>query len=187
MTSQKGVDTRSVPRGTELRLERALRGVQTVLPAGTTLEIGTVSYGNADLATTLTQGLTVYETPRSLHAQLEAAVKARIAVDPVWRTFLAGLKAALGNKLGRTNPLLVQFGFAPYKARKKATAAQTVVSQAKSKATREARGTLGSAQKAAIHGEVSQVVVGSNGKAQAVLLPASTPAAPVPGSSTKTS
>jgi hypothetical protein len=187
MTSQDGVDTRSVPRGTELRLELALHGVQTSLPAGTTLEIGTVSYGNAGLVTALTQGLTLQETPRALRAQLEAAVRARVAADPGLRAFLDGLKAALANKYGRANPLLLQFGFKPYKARKKATAAQTVVSKAKSEATRKARGTLGSAQKAAIHGEVSQVVVGANGKAQAVLLSASTPAAPVPGSSTKTS
>ncbi len=63
------------------------------------------------------------------------------------------LKQYVINTFGKTSPLLADFGFAP-KQRTPLTAAQKLAAQAKSRATRAARGTMSKKQKAAIHGVV---------------------------------
>ena len=173
-----GIDRRAEPDKLELRLEKALNGVRTVLMAGSSLDVNGQSQTQADLDAYLVKELQLHGAPRTLRVQLEAAAKARDAAEEAERTFLAGLKAAVISKLGPDDPRLVQFGFKPRQKPKKLTAAQNVARAAKAESTRKARGTLGSRQRAAIHGQSPAVVVGSDGKPSAVLQPGTAPATP---------
>ncbi len=173
-----GIDSRAKPDKLELRLDKALDGVRTVLMAGSSLDVNGQTFAQADLDAFLVKALSLHAAPRTLRGELEAAQKARDAAVGAEKLFLAGLKAAVINKLGPDDPRLIQFGFKPRQKPKKLTSAENVARQAKAESTRKARGTLGSRQRAAIHGQSSAVVVGSDGKPSAVLQPGTAPVTP---------
>jgi hypothetical protein len=173
-----GIDRRAQPDKLELRLDKALNGVRTVLAAGSSLDVHGQSFAQADLDAYLVKELQLHETPRTIRGQLEAAVKARGAAEDGERLFLAGLKAAVISKLGPDDPRLLQFGFKPRQKPRTLTAAEKVARAAKAESTRKARGTLGSRKRAAIHGQSPAVVVSSDGTPSAVLEPGTAPATP---------
>lgn len=75
------------------------------------------------------------------------------------RRFMKEMKAAAFTLLGSTNPELEKFGFKPEKARRKLTGEELAVRAAKSRATREKRGTKGKRQKEAVKGEVKSLTI----------------------------
>jgi hypothetical protein len=85
------------------------------------------------------------------------------------------LKQYVINTFGKTSPLLADFGFAP-KQRTPLTTAQKQAAQAKSRATREARGTMSKKQKAKITGTVPTTAQ----PPATTTTPATTPAASTP-------
>jgi hypothetical protein len=159
MTSINGVDTKAVLRETELRIDLALNGVEGVLPTTVSLEVGGVVMTQSAIQAKLSSSAQIEALPRLLRAQLQAAVAAKRSDEIAMMAFLADLKAGLVAHYGRSNPVLLQFGFAPYKKPAKRTTAKNAVATAKSLATRSARGTMGSRQKAAVQGEATPVVV----------------------------
>lgn len=160
-----GLNDNSVPKGIELRLDTAILGLQQHLPATvTSIVIGTQSYSVADAIKLLQSRVEPWKAKRAAKAALR-----QLAVDEdrdyeAALQALSDLRASLGVSLGRTNEALTNFGFKPERQRRDLTPEEKVLRAAKAKATREARHTLGSRQKAEIKGEdVKQVVVTPEG------------------------
>ena len=159
------VNEKAVLHGMELRLDRALNGVRTVLSSGGPLDVGGVPMTSADLDQKLSQGKGLHEGPRNLRLQLDNAIKARDADIENQRKLLEALQAAVANRYGVDSNVLVQFGFKPKRKKAKSSAAKSVVQQVKSEETRVKRGTLGKRQKAALKaGPVQSVTIGPDGK-----------------------
>ena len=109
----------------------------------------------------------------ALRMQLAEAVKAAKAAEKSSKVLKAALKQYVLSHFGESNPAIVDFGYSPRKVAQK-TVAEKYLTVEKQLATRAARHTMGSQQKAAIHGQVeapAQPVVsnGTNGAAQSVL------------------
>jgi hypothetical protein len=115
-------------------------------------------------------------TPAQVAAQLQTLAALRTAVDaaraalqgkladettegPALRAFYASVIGFVRIAYAGAPEILADFGLAPRKARKALTAEQQAAANAKSQATREARGTVGKKKKLAIKGKVTGVVV----------------------------
>ncbi len=181
MTTPKGLDDNSVVTGLELRLDTAIQGLQTAMPAGVT----TIPIAGANL--TIPDTIKLAQTRvlpwKSKRGANETLHQLRLDYPRDYQAaleFLADLKAGLVPILGRTSASLTSFGFKPQKKRKEPSLAKKVISHAKGLNTRAARHTVGSKQKAEIHGaEPSSVVVTPDGAVKPVA-PAA-PQAPPPG------
>lgn len=120
----------------------------------------------------LAAGIMTRDQLIALFQQFVAAAEATKSSNAVWRSDVqadramelmvapvrAGLKSILQGKFGKSGTQLLKFGITPLKAPVKTTAVKTAA-VAKSKATREARGTKGSVQKKEIVGNVTGVVI----------------------------
>ncbi len=85
-----------------------------------------------------------------------AAEKARVpALHAYESAYVAFIKATFGNQAD----VLADFGLAPKKVPTPLTVEQMAAAQAKREATREARGTMGSKQKAKVKGDVTGVTI----------------------------
>ena len=98
------------------------------------------------------------EATKSSNAVWRSDVQAERAMELMVAPVRAGLKSILQGKFGKSGTQLLKFGITPLKAPVKTTAVKTAA-VAKSKATREARGTKGSVQKKEIVGNVTGVVI----------------------------
>ncbi len=93
-------------------------------------------------------------------------LEARRQVEPLAAAFLKVLQEFAINQWGATSQEITKFGFEPRKKAAPLTGDKLVLRTALANATRKARGTRGSRQKAAIHGEVpNDVVVPKDGGA----------------------
>jgi hypothetical protein len=101
---------------------------------------------------------------------LEAKIAAETAQLPALRVFLVAFVAFVRGTFGNSPDILADFGLLPKKATTPLTVEQKAAAAAKSKATREARGTTGKKAKLAVKGNVTGVVV------TPVTTPAATPA-----------
>ncbi len=98
----------------------------------------------------------------------QQALQARTKVEATVQPRVGKIISAMKGMLGPTNPALeTLYGITPDKEPQPLTAEQQVARNAKSLATRKARGTMGKKQKAAIHGAVPAPA------------PVTTPASPV--------
>ena len=137
----------SQPKGDELKLTTAQTAVPAAIPAKTTVMVGGVSYTVATLAAYITTLLAPILAAKNAKLAFTQAVQAREANQKAVQNFLVELRAAMIALFGRSSPILVQFGFAPAKA-KSTKSGKNVVKTAKSLATRLKLGTLGAQQKA---------------------------------------
>ncbi len=71
------------------------------------------------------------------------ALKERRAIEPQVKVYIPLVKDAVRYTLGKSNPVLTNFGIKPAKERTKLTAEELVARTEKANATREARGTKG--------------------------------------------
>ncbi|HZV01292.1 MAG TPA: hypothetical protein VFF73_31560 [Planctomycetota bacterium] len=180
-------DKTVVSHGMERKLDLAMQGLQTAIPAGVTqLSVGQVTYQIADLLTKAKEVRQPWKDARAAHATLRSVTQSRPQDTTTARNFLADLKVALVGLFGRESQDLTTFGFKPQKTRTPLTSAQKVQRAAKAKATRQKRGTMGSRQKANIRAtETPSVTIDPNGTV--VATPAEAPAPPAsPGSNAKT-
>ena len=178
MTTPKGMDTQSVVRGIELRADTAIQGLQTAMPAGVTqLTVGTVTYQLPDLVKYAQSLEQPWKDARAARATVHQTVLNRPADQAKLEGFLADLKAALSQVLGRNSVVLKEFGFKPQQPRKPLTPQQKVQRAAKAKLTRALRHTAGSKQKAALKQTASPQIVISPQGAVTVDVPNAAPAA----------
>jgi hypothetical protein len=151
-----------------VEIQQMIAGLQKHF-AGATIMLGGVSITVSDLIAELTSflaQLTAVSTTRNAwQQQVQLARTAEVSrIDPL----RAQLASYMDATFGETSSVLTDFGLKPRKkpvrsAQNKATAAEKML------ATREARGTKGSRQKAGIHGVLPTAT------------PPVSPAAPTPG------
>jgi hypothetical protein len=122
------------------------------------------------------------ETTKSGYQAWRADVQDERTAELKVRPLRAGVKGVLVGKLGRSSTLLLTYGFTPAKVAVKSVAVKTGA-VAKSKATREARGTKGSVQKRAITGNVTGVIITPVTAGPTASQPAAATPAPAPAGS----
>jgi hypothetical protein len=163
-SAQSGATIVGTKKGLQAHLQQLLQGVEAVIPDGSSLPVGSGNESKADMVAELTQVLSVY---MNAEARQIAAINARTQVkdarvaDHALYTKLKDARVAdhaLYTKLkdaviayfGKGNPLLTQFGIKPRGKARVLTPEQKMLRTAKLRATRAARHTMGSRQKAAV-------------------------------------
>jgi hypothetical protein len=139
----------TAPTALETKIQNALTGVQQVIPAGSTLQINGQAMTQAQLATQLSGYLPPFQTVLNEKQTYQAAVAARLAMEPGARAFLVQLRAALIALFGKGSQQLTKFGFGTG-AHTAPTPTTQVVAAAKRQLTRAKRGTITKKQAAQI-------------------------------------
>ena len=101
------------PKGLEKNLELFKQGVATALPAGTTITVGGVTYGAADLEAKCADYLKPFADARDAEVAADQKRRSRNSLKPELRRFLADAKNAVRGTLGKGNPELSKFGMKP--------------------------------------------------------------------------
>ncbi len=122
------------------------------------LLIGGTSYKTADIIATLQSRIDARNATVSSRATWQALVKADSDTRTKTKALVSGLRQALQVMFAGSIDALADFGLKPRKARV-VTPEQKQVAALKAKATRAARGTMGSKQKKAVKGSVAGVLV----------------------------
>lgn len=138
------------PKGDQLQLQTAQTAISANIPAKSTVMVGGVSYTQAQLLAYITSLLAPILAAQAAKQAFTAAAETKAQNGPTTHTFLVELHAAMVTLFGRSSPILVQFGYTPYKAKAKKSAGETVVTTAKVKATKLKLGTKTPSQKAAL-------------------------------------
>jgi hypothetical protein len=180
------------PAKFEAELTNMDAGVLKDIPAKTTLTINGTAMTVAQIDTKLKGYITTIQAADAAKQQSTAAVTARKNMTVEARDFYLQLKKAVIAYFGAQSPQLDDFGLAPAKAKVPRTSAQKAISAAKAKLTREARGTLGKKQKAAVNPNQAPPAVGIGPDGQAVEYAATvvspgTPVSPNAASTTQSS
>jgi hypothetical protein len=128
-----------------------------------TVVIDGATFKQADVDTALTELVTTAQQVVTTKAAWQAAVTADKAKEEAQKPFVSGLKAAVHLAFGQQVDALADFGLDPRKTPAPRTPAEKAASAAKALATRAARHTMGTKQKAAIKGDVSKPTPGGGG------------------------
>jgi hypothetical protein len=135
----------------------------------------------------LTQ-LQSFVTNRANVVSAQAAAKAAVATEraqaPALNVVIDAFEAFVRLTFGPTGTELPDFGLTPHKEPAPLTTEQKAVAAAKRKATREARGTMGSKQRKSVKGNVTASIVVTPLTPEAAPAPVATPApsaTPAPG------
>ena len=148
--SMAGATIVGTKKGLRASLQQLLQGFEAVLPDGSSLPVGSGNEAKADVVAELTQVLSVY---KNAEAQQIAAKTARTQVQNASgdnHELYTKLKDAVIAYFGKGNPMLTQFGLKPRGKARALTPEQNVLRVARMRATRAARHTMGSRQKAAV-------------------------------------
>jgi hypothetical protein len=124
---------------------KRLQNVPTVLLSGT-------AYTPAQLSALFQSQLTLATNIAALRAQLTDAVQTDRVLTKQLNALAKSLKGYVENTFGNTSTALGDFGYSPTKAPGPKDPVTKVVAAAKARATREARGTMGSREKEQIKG-----------------------------------
>jgi hypothetical protein len=138
------------PKGFRSEMQQLLQGWQEVIPSDSTFPSSAGSYNQAAVLAKLQGYLGAYA---DLDTHVMGTKEARAQVESQLseaQTYCSALKAAVISYFGAQSPQLAKFGFKARKVRAPLTGQQLAVRAAKVRATRKLRGTMGSAQKAAI-------------------------------------
>ncbi|MHB8417399.1 MAG: hypothetical protein ACYDCL_04950 [Myxococcales bacterium] len=144
-------------------LSTLLAGIQTLIPAKSTLIVKGVTMTQAQVVTALQAVITYFSAVRTAKAALLTAIGTRKAQAKAARDLYNQIRAALVAQFGKGNPELGKFGLKVGKPPKPLTSAEKALRAAKAKVTRELRGTKGSKQKAAITAGTPTVQLGPGG------------------------
>jgi len=120
--------------------------------------VGGKSFKTSDIVSTLQARIAAANTAQSIRATWQAAVKAKANERASTMTLVSGVKQALQVMFAGSIDTLADFGLKPRKAPAARTPEEKVAAAAKAKATREARHTMGSKQKAKVKGTVTTIV-----------------------------
>lgn len=159
-------------KGTRAALAASLAaGAQKHIAAGTSLSVGGSLLTLAQIETTLNGFASLRTAVDAARAALQAKLATETAQTAAMNAFLSAFVKIVRGMFGSQPDVLADFGLQPTKAKTPLTVEQKAAAAAKREATREARGTKGSKQKASIKGNVTGVTV------TPVTAPAATPPA----------
>ena len=116
-----------------------IAGLQANFAADFVFDLPTGPVTTSALLATLSQYIQAAETTKAQYQSWRKAVAAEKPIEQQVTFTRALLKAALLGRYGKQSPQVLQFGFAPYKARVTSAAAKTV-GAAKASATRKSGG-----------------------------------------------
>jgi hypothetical protein len=153
-----------------------------------TLTFAGTSYKPAALQTLLQSDIDANDASTQARAAWLEAVANALSTDKAANTVLRGIKAQVTAQYGdapNASTVFADFGWTPRKKVTK-TADEKAAAVAQSKATRQARGTMGPKAKLKVKGTVTTTVPSTGGSAAAPS-PASTATTPAAGSSTSAS
>lgn len=139
------------------------------------------TYTRDDLVTKFQTFVAAIETTKSSNQQWRQNIQAERSLELEVQPLRVGVRAVAQTRFGKDGAQLLQFGFQPAKVAVR-TPASKVLAAAKSKATREARGTQGKKEKAKLQGTVTTVTVGT--PAPQAGTGATAPTAPAPAPAT---
>jgi hypothetical protein len=120
------------------------------------LMIGGTSYKTADIIGILQARIAVAKTPVLSRASWQTDVKADRDERAKTKAFVSGLRQALQVAFAGAIDTLADFGLKPRKTRASRTPEEKAAATAKARATRAARHTMGSKQKAKVKGAAPQ-------------------------------
>ena len=146
------------------------------------LVIGGTSYKAADIIAVLQTRLGAAKAAVSSRATWQADVKSDHDERAKTKTFVSGLRQSLQVAFAGSIDTLADFGLKPRKARAPRTPEQKAAATAKARATRAARHTMGSKQKAKVKGAAQQATPAPTPSPS----PTATPSAPKPADPTAT-
>jgi hypothetical protein len=152
--------TQTGKTATVSRAEALSEGITKHFPnAKQSLAFGGTTYTVTQVTTNLQEITDLRTATTDAQSSAKAKVAAEKAQLPPLLLFMAALVAFVKATFGDAPDVLADFGLVPKKARKPLTAEQLAAAKAKRKATRAARGTVGSKKKLAIVGNVTGVIV----------------------------
>jgi hypothetical protein len=148
---------------TETQLQQLVAGTQKDIPATSMVDVNGTNLKQSDVLAKLQGWIGIYQSVSSAKATYETAQQSLKASDPEIHEFIVAYGQALKQVLGKSNPLLADFGL-NLTQRKPPSAETQVLATAKRAATRKARQTLGKVQKKSVKGvAVTQVIVPASG------------------------
>ena len=150
----------------KVKLTAAINGIQTQLPAGTTVTLLGKVLTPQQLAQVFEAALTAFNTVSDAKAAYQGAVQAQETSYQAARPLYLALEKYLQAQFGKGSPILGQFGFSTAQ-RQTPTAETKAAAAAKAKLTKKAHGTdKGKRQKLAITpgGQGGLVYVEPDGK-----------------------
>jgi hypothetical protein len=136
----------------ELQLLRTILSVIDELFPEERFMVKTVMMTTAEVKAVLQKQVTTIETTKSLNDQWHTSAAAQKDGRPMSRAATDSIRSLAKSRFGNTSDNYKKLGFKPPKPRKTSVKAKAAGVD-KSLATREARHTLGSQQKKAIHGD----------------------------------
>ena len=154
--------------------QKLIDGLNTHASTLPSLTIGGTSYTTAAVVAVLQARIAAANAVIPARASWQGTVQADRDERTKTKTFVSGLRQALLVAFAGSIETLADFGLKPRKARTPRTPEQKAAATAKAKATRAARHTMGSKQKAKVKGTVAPTA------------PATSPAATAPSASTPT-
>jgi hypothetical protein len=135
--------------------------------------VGGATIKSSDVVTALQARIAAANTVASTRATWQAAVKAYADKRASTKTLVSNARQAVQVMFAGSVETLAEFGLKPRKPRTAPTPEQKVAAAAKAKATRAARHTMGTKQKASVKGTITTIVTPASPTA-------SPPAAPSP-------
>jgi hypothetical protein len=152
----------------QTQLQQMLAGAQKDLPATSTVDINGQELKQSDIVAKLQGWIQLCEQKDAAKAAAGTAVQALKAIEPEVTQFKVSFGQALKQVLGKSSPLLSDFGL-NVTQRKVPTTETRLLAKAKSAATRAARKTMGKEQKKAVKGlGVTSVTVSPNAEPSVV-------------------
>ena len=150
-----------------------IAGLQANFAADFVFNLPTGPVTTSALVATLAQYIQAAETTKAQYQSWRKAVAAEKPIEQQVTSTRALVKTVLLGTYGKQSPQMLQFGFAPYKARVTSAAAKTV-GAAKASATRKSGGT-GKKQKLTVTATTTGVSITSGGAPNAGSAPAAAP------------
>ena len=141
------------------RATQYIAGFQKHLATVTSLTLASVAYNPAQITTALTALVALYAAVETAKSVVKAKLTVETAQAPALLSLMAALVSYVKLTYSESPDVLADFGLVPRKAPTPLTTAQRALANAKSLATRKARGTTGSKAKKAVKGNVVDVVV----------------------------
>jgi uncharacterized protein (DUF1501 family) len=139
--------------------ESLAAGVQKHLSTVTQLIVGSGTYTPVQVANQLLAFAKLRTDVDTAKAALKATLTDEEAQGPALREFFLAVLQYVRAAYGNSPDILADFGLPPKKTRTPQTVEQKAAAAAKRKATREARGTVGSRKRQTIKGNVTGVEI----------------------------
>ncbi len=144
--------------GLEQKLQVALVGVQALLQPAQSYVLGGVSYTGQVVAQMVTAFLAAFAAHTDAQRQEKTTLAQRRLIQPQAKAFLKVLQEFAAAQWGADSQELTKLGFTPRKKAAPLSGEKLVLRTARTNATRKARSTRGSRQRAAIHGQIPDSV-----------------------------